>query len=117
MWSSVCDVLDVPSNGGACVKIGDKQIAIFHFSDQQSWYAVDNLCPHSQQMVLSRGLLGETGGLPKITCPLHKQSFCLTDGHHLGGQAEFKLQTYPIKVDAVKVYLNLTPQDVTYDDS
>jgi nitrite reductase (NADH) small subunit len=38
-WVLACYVDDVPTNGGACVKLGDEQIAVFNFSRRGEWYA------------------------------------------------------------------------------
>ena len=60
-WVMACYADDVPENGGACVKLGNDQIAIFNFTRRTEWFATQNLCPHKQQMVLSRGMIGSTG--------------------------------------------------------
>lgn len=109
-WINVANVSDFPRDSGACVKLGDLQIAIFNFGKDE-WYAVANQCPHQQQMVLSRGLIGDTKGEPKVACPLHKNSFSLCTGEHLGGNPEWKLQTYPVKVENGNVWLEV-PQVV-----
>ncbi len=106
-WLNVANVADFPRDSGACVKVGELQIAIFNFGKDE-WYAVANQCPHQQQMVLSRGLIGDANGEPKVACPLHKNSFSLCTGEHLGGNAEWKLQTYPIKVEGGAVWLELS---------
>ena len=48
IWHLACRVEDVPDDGGSCVLIEGRQIAIFHFKRIGQWYATDNLCPHRQ---------------------------------------------------------------------
>ena len=43
-------------------------------------YALDNQDPFSGAMVLSRGIVGDRGGVPKIASPIYKQSFDLRTG-------------------------------------
>lgn len=107
-WIFVCHTEDVPENGGACVKAGDEQIAIFNFTRRGTWYATQNLCPHKQQMVLARGMIGSTGDTcePKVACPFHKKTFSLHSGECLSGD-DYKIKTYPIKVVGDGVYLGL----------
>lgn len=85
IWFKAAPVTKFPANGGACIKYKDKQIAIFNHSRENTWYACQNLCPHKMEMVLSRGLIGEDSGEPKVACPLHKNSFSLKTGKHLNG--------------------------------
>src|ERR1700720_3112216 len=82
-WFLACRVEDIPPDGGACVSHGDDQIAIFHFSRRDQWYATQNLCPHKQQMALSRGMPGSAGEHcePKVACPFHKKPFSLLTGN------------------------------------
>ena len=60
-WVLACYTDDVPENGGVCMKHGFEQIAIYNFKRRNEWYATQNLCPHKQQMVLSRGMIGSSG--------------------------------------------------------
>jgi nitrite reductase (NADH) small subunit len=108
-WINVASATDFPRDSGACVKLGDTQIAIFNFGKDE-WYAVQNQCPHQQQMVLSRGLIGDANSEPKVSCPLHKNSFSLCTGEHLGGNAEWKLKTYPVKIEDGKVWLEVSQE-------
>jgi nitrite reductase (NADH) small subunit len=105
-WINASSLDNFPLNSGACVKLGDLQIAIFNFGKDE-WYAVQNQCPHQHQMVLSRGLIGDANGEPKVACPLHKNSFSLSTGEHLGGNADWKLQTYPVKIEGGAVWLEV----------
>src|SRR5476649_1145973 len=104
-WVLACYAADVPENGGACVKLGNEQIAVFNFTRRNEWFATQNLCPHKQQMVLSRGMIGSTGEHcePKVACPFHKNTFSLLTGECLTGE-DYQIKTYPVKVDDGKVY-------------
>ncbi|AFD07045.1 nitrite reductase small subunit NirD [Solitalea canadensis] len=107
-WVLACNASDIPENGGACVKVEDEQIAIFNFKRRNEWYATQNLCPHKQQMVLSRGMIGSTGENcePKVACPFHKNTFSLETGQCLTND-EYQIKVYPVKVENGKVYISL----------
>ncbi|MBX2877750.1 MAG: nitrite reductase small subunit NirD [Saprospiraceae bacterium] len=103
-WYEVAPVNQFPKNGGVCVKYKGMQIAVFYFARQGRWYACQNLCPHKLEMVLSRGLLGEENGVPKVACALHKKTFSLETGENLNGDLP-PIATYPVKVQGEKVFI------------
>lgn len=103
-WFHACSVNDVPDNGGVCVKYNDEQIALFHFTRLNEWYATQNECPHRKQMALSRGMIGTHAGEPKIACPFHKKTFSLVTGECISGD-ECAIKTYPVKVEEGKVFI------------
>jgi nitrite reductase (NADH) small subunit len=105
-WIKVCSVTDVPENGGTCVKVEDKQIAIFNFTRTGKWYATDNMCPHKQQMILSRGMIGDMAGEPKVACPFHKKTFSLETGKCLSGE-DYCIENYAIKVEGQDVFITI----------
>ena len=107
-WIHACNVSDVPENGGVCVKYKEEQIALFHFTRLNEWFATQNLCPHRQQMVLSRGMIGTAGEEPKVACPFHKKTFSLKTGECLNGD-ECGIKTYRVKVEDGCVFIQLTP--------
>ncbi|MEL6193039.1 MAG: nitrite reductase small subunit NirD [Bacteroidota bacterium] len=106
LWFEAAPVEAFPEDGGSCIKYKDMQIAIFRFSRKNKWYATQNLCPHKLEMVLSRGLLGDEEGIPKVACPLHKRTFSLETGKNLQG-IEADIATYPVKVENGYVYVGL----------
>ncbi|WP_020533931.1 nitrite reductase small subunit NirD [Flexithrix dorotheae] len=105
-WFKAAPVSAFQENGGGCVKIESLQIAVFNFSRRNEWYAVQNLCPHKMQMILSRGMIGSESGEPKVACPFHKKTFSLKTGKNLNGD-ECDIATYPVKVENDFVYVGL----------
>ena len=106
-WHKVGQVDDVPTNGGACVKIEDVQIAIFNFKARDEWFATQNLCPHRQEMILSRGMIGDANGEPKVACPYHKRNFSLKTGKCLTDEECESIKTYRVKVEGGDVFVEL----------
>jgi len=105
-WFAACHTEDVPENGGVCVKYKDEQIAVFHFTRRNEWYATQNECPHRKQMALSRGIIGTQADEPKIACPFHKKTFSLQTGECLSGD-ECSIKTYPVRVENGRVYIKV----------
>ncbi|MCM5663692.1 nitrite reductase small subunit NirD [Galbibacter mesophilus] len=106
-WFNAGNINDFPENGGACVKYKSKQIAVYNFTRKSAWYACQNLCPHKMEMVLSRGMIGDASGIPKVACPLHKKTFSLENGENLNGE-DYKIATYPVKIENENVYIGFT---------
>lgn len=104
VWFEAATVDKFPKDGGACVKYKDKQIAVFNFERIDKWYACQNVCPHKMEMVLSRGMIGDEKGTPKVACPLHKKTFSLEDGTNLNGDMD-AIATYPVKIENNKVFI------------
>ncbi len=104
-WYKIAPKDSFPENGGRCILYKGSQIAVFHFSSMNKWYACQNLCPHKQELVLSRGLLGDEKGEPKVSCPMHKRNFSLETGHCLNDDA-YDVTLYEVKEENGFVYLN-----------
>ena len=113
-WIYACDVADMPHNGGVCVQYGTEQIALFYFTHRDEWYATQNLCPHRQQMALSRGMLGSSLGEPKVACPFHKKTFSLRDGHCMNDETCAAIRIYPVKIEDDRVFINIQPQTISF---
>jgi nitrite reductase (NADH) large subunit len=110
-WVRVGNVGDFPCDGGATIKYGKSQIAVFNFTSRGVWYATQNMCPHKKAFVLSRGIVGDAGGEPKVACPLHKKTFSLESGESLQGE-EYRIRTFPVRIEGDEVYLELPPAEV-----
>ena len=105
-WVPVGHADDFPLDGGATVKYGKSQIAVFNFASRGEWYASQNMCPHRKAFVLSRGMIGDAGGTPKVACPMHKKTFSLQTGESMQGE-EYSIRTFPVKVESDRVLLEL----------
>ena len=57
-------------------------------------------------MALSRGLLGDEKGEPKVACPFHKKIYSLETGKCLNDSA-FEIKTYEVKVEGEWVYVGV----------
>ncbi len=106
-WFKAGKVSDFPEDAGACIKYKSKQIAVFNFKRNSSWYACQNLCPHKFEMLLSRGMTGDMEGIPKIACPLHKKTFSLETGTNLNGE-DYKIAVFPVKIYKENVYIGFS---------
>lgn len=110
-WFRAAPVSAFPEDGGACVMIHGRQIAVFNFARRGQWYACQNLCPHKREMVLSRGMLGSARGEPKIACPFHKATFSLESGACLNSDLD-AIDTYAVRVVGDEVYVGLAAADL-----
>jgi nitrite reductase (NADH) small subunit len=100
-WFVVARVADLPVDGGVAVRVGRSQVALFRLSDG-SVFAVGNRDPFSGVNVLSRGIVGDRAGEPKVASPIYKQSFSLRTGVCLDDPTE-SIPTYPARVRGAQV--------------
>lgn len=110
-WVQVGLTTDFPADGGATIKYGNVQIAVFNFSSRGEWYACQQMCPHRKAFVLSRGIIGDANGVPKVACPLHKKTFALESGECTSGE-EYSVKVFPVKTENGEVYLDLPSIEV-----
>jgi len=115
-WLPVAQVADVPADGGLTIAHGAHRIAIFHFATRDEWWATQATCPHRQEVVLGRGLLGTQDGVPKVACPLHKRTFALPTGAGLTDPA-LCLRTYPVERRGDTVWAKLPALDAIAVDA
>ncbi len=103
-WVRVCRLEDVRPEEGVCALVDGVQVALFRLPPGERWYAIENRCPHWGEMVLSRGLVGESGGEPRVACPMHKRLFSLDTGRCLseGGEG---VRTFEVAVERGAVFV------------
>ncbi|MGI5127672.1 nitrite reductase small subunit NirD [Pseudonocardia sp. CA-107938] len=94
-WTPVCPVDRLQPDRGVAALLGDVQVAIVRTQDDL--YAIGNIDPFSGAAVLSRGIVGDRGGVPTIASPVYKQAFDLRTGRCLDDDG-VTVPTYPVRV-------------------
>jgi len=113
-WLDVTALDELEPDTGACALVDGMQIALIRVGDGDTVYAIANKDPFSDAYVLSRGIVGDAGGVPKIASPMFKQSFDLRTGVCLD-DASVQLPTWPVRVRGGRVEILLqafVPQGV-----
>jgi nitrite reductase (NADH) large subunit len=109
-WQPVGKTEQFPENGGAAVRYGPVQIAVYNFTRRGAWYATQAMCPHRKDNVLARGLLGDQAGEPKVACPLHKRTFSLLSGKGLSDPT-YQVRAFPVEIRGREVWVKLPPAE------
>lgn len=79
-WQDVCAYADLVPDRGVCALVDGQQVAVFRVSPTDDLFAVSNHDPFSGANVISRGIVGSRGEVPKVASPMFKQSFDLRTG-------------------------------------
>ena len=79
-WVDVCSFTELQPDRGACALVAGQQVALFRLSPDDALYAISNYDPFSDAYVLSRGIVGSKGDVPKVASPIFKQNFDLRTG-------------------------------------
>jgi NAD(P)H-dependent nitrite reductase small subunit len=114
-WFDCGPVENFKLGGGAAVKISNSELAVYHHVGTGKWYATQNSCPHKQIQVLSRGLVGFHGDVPKVACPIHKNTFNLDTGRGISNPA-YNLASFECKEDGGRVFVRV-PADGVLDQA
>jgi nitrite reductase (NADH) small subunit len=109
-WTTVCPLNRIAINTGVCALVNDVQVAIFRVGDGTQVYAISNYDPFSKAHVLSRGIVGDRNGIPKVASPVYKQNFNLITGECLD-DSSVKVATFLAQVvdEQVQVKANSSP--------
>lgn len=94
-WLTVCSLSRIIPNTGVCALVGDQQVAVFRVGEEV--YAIANYDPFSQSYVLSRGIVGDRQGVPKVASPIYKQNFNLITGECFDDET-VRVATFPVRV-------------------
>jgi nitrite reductase (NADH) small subunit len=108
-WIDVCALEDIVPQTGVCALLGRKQVAIFRVGDEHL-YALSNFDPFSKAFVLSRGIVGDKGGVPKVASPVFKQNFDLRTGQCLD-DASVSVKSYPVRLRGHRVEVFFDPHE------
>ena len=104
-WLDICSVDDLQPNSGVCALVNGEQIAIFYMPEEAAVYAIGNFDPIGKAYVLSRGMIGDVGGLPVVASPLYKQHYDLQTGQCIEDET-VKVNAYPIRINGDRVELD-----------
>ena len=107
VWTDVCAFDDLLPGRGVCALVGRTQVAVFRMPVTDALYAVSNYDPFSDAFVLSRGIVGSKGDVPKVTSPIYKQGFDLRTGECLDDPT-VRIETYAVCVVRGTVRVALT---------
>jgi nitrite reductase (NADH) small subunit len=80
------------------------QVAVFRIGNDV--FAIDNYDPFSKAYVLSRGIVGDRQGIPKVASPIYKQNFNLITGECFDDPT-VKIATFPVQVVEGQVQVGL----------
>ncbi|MBB3661820.1 MULTISPECIES: nitrite reductase small subunit NirD [Prauserella salsuginis group] len=97
VWTPVCRAEQVPRAAGVAVLLDDGvQVAVFR-TVEGDVFGLSNVDPFSGAAVLSRGIVGDVGGVPVVASPVYKQNFDLRTGQCLD-DAGVRIEAYPLRV-------------------
>ena len=96
-WTTICPLERILPNTGVCALVNSQQVAVFRVGEEMDVYAIENYDPFSKAFVLSRGLVGDRNGSPKVASPIYKQNFNLITGECFDDET-VKLTTFAVRV-------------------
>ena len=100
-WIEACAVSDVDTEDVIAVTVDGRELAIYRSPDDR-YYATDGRCTH-EQVLLADGLV--QGSI--IEFPKHNGRFDYRTGEGKGAPICVNLSTYPTKVEAGSVFVDL----------
>lgn len=100
-WVEVCDVDEIEEEDVIRYDNGDRTFAVYRTADGR-FFASDGWCTH-EKFHLSNGLV--MGNV--IECPKHNGRFDIPTGAAKRAPVCVDLKTYPVKVDADKVWIQI----------
>jgi 3-phenylpropionate/trans-cinnamate dioxygenase ferredoxin component len=100
-WVSVCEADEIEEEDVVRFDHGGRTFAVYRL-EGDAYYATDGLCTH-EKVHLADGLV--MGAI--IECPKHNGRFDVRTGQAKGAPVCVDLKTYPVKVEAGKVMLDL----------
>ncbi len=100
-WVEACATADMPEEDVIRFDHGGRTFAIYQSPDGK-FYATDGLCTH-EKIHLADGLVMDH----IIECPKHNGRFDYRTGAAKGAPVCIDLKTYPVKVEAGKVMIDV----------
>ena len=104
-WLNVCALDRLQPGRGVAALVGGVQVAVFR-TEGDTVYALGNIDPFTGAAVISRGIVGDRGGVPTVASPVHKQAFRLADGVCLD-DSDVSLPVFQPRADGGEVWIGL----------
>lgn len=104
-WTDVAPVGALTPDRGIAVIVDGHQVAVFLLSDG-ALHAIDNHDPISEANVMSRGIVGDRGGIPVVASPIYKQCFELATGACLDSP-EHSVGTHDVRITGDRVHVRI----------
>ena len=99
-WTDVAAAADLFEGAGIPVQTDGREIALFSVNGEV--FAIDNLCSHGDARLCDGFVEGD-----HVECPFHQAQFSLRDGSVGCGPATEPVKTWPVKIEAGRVWLQL----------
>ena len=99
-WTDVAAEADLFEGAGIPVAPGGRDIALFSVDGEV--FATDNLCTHGNARLCDGFVEGH-----EIECPFHQGRFDLRSGAPTVAPCTEALKTWPVKIEAGRVLLDL----------
>jgi 3-phenylpropionate/trans-cinnamate dioxygenase ferredoxin subunit len=97
-WVEAGSTEELPPGSYTSVDVDDVQIAVFNCDGE--FYAIEDVCTHDYGQLTG----GDMEGC-QVVCPRHGAKFDITSGEALTAPAYEPVDTFPIKVEDGKVYV------------
>src|SRR5258708_30086359 len=96
-WIAIAPVSAIIPFAGIAALVEGEQVAIFRLASEAECYAISNYDPFSDAYVISRGLVGDKGGVVKVASPIYKNTFNLLTGQCLEDES-VRLRTWFVRI-------------------
>jgi 3-phenylpropionate/trans-cinnamate dioxygenase ferredoxin subunit len=100
-WVEVCKADDIDEEDVIRFDHSGRTYAVYR-SPNDAYFATDGLCTH-EQVHLADGLVMEH----IVECPKHNGRFDYRTGAAKGAPVCIDLKTYPVKVDGMRVFIDI----------
>jgi nitrite reductase (NADH) small subunit/3-phenylpropionate/trans-cinnamate dioxygenase ferredoxin subunit len=96
-YECVGKIDDFQENVGRAVSVKDRMVAVFRKGD--SWYAIDDMCPHMGASLAEGYVEGNS-----VSCPWHAWRFCIVDGTW-EDNPRTKIDCFDVKIEDGQVWV------------
>lgn len=100
-WIDAVNAADIARDDVLRFDLGERTFALYRTTDDR-YYATDGLCTHAKVHLAGGFVLDQV-----IECPKHNGRFNFTTGQAMGAPVCVNLKTYPTKVEAGRLWVNI----------